>query len=163
MQACKHNVLIPLIASFALMAALLSGCVGTPAPDTDSEQAQNRAYMSQVNEVMGDFYDSLTPFVEAVSSGEAVAIRNEANSMNRILDKLSAIEAPEGLASIKEDYDDGTGKLRQALDDYLTLYDEIQTGSFDWTTYDERRELIQNLYNEGVEALEKADADLAEL
>lgn len=146
-----------------LCALLLGGCLGDPAAGANNEQSENRAYMSQVNEIMDELSEAMHPFVEAVSSQQAVSIRSQADTINRTLDKLAALEAPEDLVDIKESYDEGTDKLRQALDSYLTLYNEVQNGSFDWSTYDTRRQEIQDLYDAGVQALEKGDSDAAEL
>ena len=71
-----------------------------------------------------------------------------------VLDKL---EAPDAYKDVQKHYVDGTGKLREALDGYITLYTDMNGASFDQSTYDSRVADIQKLYNEGVEELEAGD------
>lgn len=146
----------------ALSAILLVGCMGS-APAVNTEQQANRAYMSQVNEIMDEVTVQLDQFVEAVSSGDVVAMRTQADSASRSLDKMSALEAPDALKDIRQSYIDGTDKLREALDQYVALYAETESDSFDSSTFNDRLSEIQELYNEGVAALQKGDEDAAAL
>lgn len=145
-----------------LAAGLLAGCMGS-APAVNTEQQANRAYMSQVNEVMDEVTVQLDQFVEAVSSGDVVAMRTQADSASRSLSKMAALEAPEALKGIQQSYIDGTGKLQEALDQYVALYAETESGSFDSSTFNDRLSEIQERYNEGVAALQKGDEDAAAL
>lgn len=142
----------------------LVGCAGPGANSLTDEQKANRAYMSQVNEAMTQLDTELDSFIEAVSRGDVVNMRTQADNAYKELDKLSKLEAPEALKDIKKDYVDGTAKLREALDEYIALYTEAANGgsSFDWSAYDERVKSIQSLYDEGVALLEAGDKAAAE-
>lgn len=149
-----------LASALALAAAMMAGCTAaTTAANT--EQQANRAYMSQVNEVMEELGDGLDSFVDAVSRNDVVNMRTQAQNAYQALDKLEALEAPEELADIQEKYQEGTGKLREALDAYISLYTEMSGNSFDWSTYDDRIAAVQSLYDEGVSALEEGDETAA--
>ena len=150
---CIIALLSVLVLSLALVAC-------TQAADTATdEQKANRAYMSQVNEIMNGLSGSLDSFVEAVSRDDVVNMRAQADNAYQLLDKLEALEAPEGLSDIKDGYVEGSTKLREALDAYITLYSEAKNSStFDWSKFDARMASIQSLYDQGIAALEKADA-----
>lgn len=143
----------------------LGGCAAAGQQNAaTAEQQENRAYMSQVNETMMQLDSNLDSFIDAVSRGDIVNMKTQADEAYKSLDKLESIEAPEALADIKKSYVDGTGKLREALDDYIDLYAKAASSgsSFDWSTYDEKVESIQKLYDEGVKALEEGDKAAAE-
>lgn len=142
----------------------LSACSAGANSALTDEQKANRAYMSQVNEAMVELDGNLDSFIDAVSRGDVVNMRTQADNAYKSLDKLAQIEAPEALASVKEKYVEGTGKLEKALDAYIQLYADADKGgkSFDWSTYDERMKEIQKLYDEGVAALEEGDKAASE-
>ena len=144
------------------LGATLAGCASGNVSATDSQQA-NRAYMSQVNETMFELDESLDLFVDAVSRGDVVNMRSQADNAYKVLDKLANIEAPDDLKGVRQDYVDGTGKLREALDEYIALYTEMASasGKIDKAAYDERIAEIQALYDEGVALLQKGDATVA--
>ena len=139
-----------------VLLGLLAACVPSATGSADVKQ-QRRAYMSQVNETMAQLREDMVPFKDAVSRGDVVDMKAQAENAYKTLDKFAAIKPPEELAEVHQLYVDGTGKLREALDAYITLYTEIQGGSFDWSTYDKRKDEIQKLYDEGVQKLEAAD------
>ena len=153
----KHfNVKVAIcLCAMVLAAGLAAGCAQTAT--VNSEQQENRAYMSQVNEVMAQLDDELDSFVDAVSRGDVVNMRTQADNAYQVLDKLASIEAPEALADVQQDYADGTKKLREALDSYIKLYSDVDSKSFDQSTYKSRIKDIQSLYDEGVAALKKGD------
>lgn len=142
----------------------LAGCSSSASSGLNEEQRANRAYMSQVNETMVELDADLDTFVDAVSRGDIVNMRTQAQNAYQQLDKLSKLEAPEKLADVHKGYVDGADKLRKALDEYVDLYAEAaQAGlSFDWDSYDERIKSIQSLYDEGVKMLEEGDKKAAE-
>ena len=113
--------------------------------------------MSQVNEIMESLDDGLDLFVDAVSRGDIVNMRTQADNAYRALDKLGSLEAPDELADVQEKYLSGTEKLREALDAYISLYTDASSDSFDWSTYDNRIKEIQDLYDEGLQDLEDGD------
>ena len=144
------------VCALALSAGVLVGCASNGAP-VNSEQQANRAYMSQVNGIMDELGTDLDSFVDAVSRGDVVNMRTQADNAYKTLDELNSLEVPEGLSDIQQKYQDGTAKLREALDEYIDLYTEISAGSFDQSKYSSRISAIQSLYDEGVETLKQGD------
>ena len=146
----------------ALVAALLAavtivGCGPGAAVVANEEQQANRAYMSQVNQTMEKLRADLASFVDAVSRGDVVNMRTQADNAYKTLDALDALEVPEDMQDIQQNYVDGSAKLREALDGYIALYTDINNADFDWSTYDTRIAAIQALYDEGAAALEAGD------
>jgi len=117
--------------------------------------------MSKVNGVMEKLGDNLESFVDAVSRGDLVNMRTQADNAYRSLNELAELEAPEDLQDVKKSYVDGTTKLREALDGYIDLYTAAQSDSFDQSTYKDRLANVQKLYDEGVELLKKGDETAA--
>ena len=146
----------------ALAACLMTGCFGGPAATMNEEQQANRAYMSQVNQTMEELDSSLDGFVDAVSRGDVVNMRSQADNAYKTLDKLESIEVPDAMADIQESYVEGTSKLREALDGYIELYTDASNPGFDWSGYDKRIAEIQKLYDDGVAALEAGDEAAAQ-
>ena len=108
-------------------------------------------------ELMVELDEGLDSFVAAVSRNDIVNMRLQAENAYQSIDKLAKLEAPEALADVQKQYVDGTEKLREALDAYIALYSDMNSGSFDQSTYDKRVADVQKLYDEGVAALEEAD------
>ena len=146
--------------AFVLAVGALVGCAPN-AGAVNSEQQANRAYMSQVNGIMDELGTDLDSFVDAVSRGDVVNMRTQADNAYKKLDELNSLEVPEGLSDIQQNYIDGTSKLREALDDYIDLYTEISAGSFDQSKYADRIAEIQSTYDEGVAALKQGDETAA--
>ena len=146
-----------LACAMALAAGVMAGCAGSGAVAANEEQQANRAYMSTVNQTMEELDANLDSFVDAVSRGDVVNMRSQAENAYKTLDKLENLDVPDDMADIQEGYLDGTGKLREALDEYIGLYVDASGSDFDWSTYEERVEVVQKLYDDGVAALEAAD------
>ena len=142
--------------AIALSGTMLAGCANG-VNSASSEQQAARTYMSQVNEAMEELGEGLDSFVAAVSRNDLVNMRTQADNAYKALDKLDKLEAPDAYKDVQKHYVDGTGKLREALDGYITLYTDMNGASFDQSTYDSRVADIQKLYNEGVEELEAGD------
>ena len=153
-----------LIAFVLACCVAFAGCASQSGSALNDEQKANRAYMSQVNETMVELDAGLDSFVDAVSRGDIVNMRTQADDAYKMLDKLEGIEAPEALADVHKSYVDGTAKLRQALDGYIALYTEAaqSNSNFDWDTYADRIKEVQTLYDEGVAALEEGDKKASE-
>ncbi|MBR0403839.1 MAG: hypothetical protein IJI68_01355 [Eggerthellaceae bacterium] len=159
------------IARWGVLACVLAGSLvlsacatGGNATLTD-EQKANRAYMSQVNETMVELDASLDSFIDAVSRGDVVNMKTQADNAYKTLDKLSELEAPETLSDVQKKYVEGTQKLEEALDAYVDLYTEAEKAGedFDWSSYDKRIKEIQELYDSGVKALEEGDKAASEV
>lgn len=143
----------------------LAGCVGQTA--VNEQENANREYLSQVNQVMDDLETALASFTDAVSRNDVVGMQTQAENALAKLDSLGSIEAPESLEAVHQSYQDGTAKLRDALNGYVALYIEIDSATdaqpFDWSTYDARLAEIQKNYDAGIEALEAGDKAAAEV
>lgn len=154
-----------------LLAAMLAGCA---APQTanqqDSEEEQpltSSQYMSQVNQKVETLAERLQGFNEAVSREDAITMRTQADNAFAVLDEMAAIEAPEELDDLRDQYIKGCDQLKDALNSYVTLYTEIasanSSAAFDYSTYSDRIKQIQDQYDEGIKTLEDADKKATEL
>lgn len=160
MNIAVRNIIMKLgafVCVVALACGMLSGCANTAANNATSAQQANRAYMSQVNEIMEQLNSGLDSFVDAVSRGDIVNMRTQADNAYKALDKLGELEAPENLSDVQEKYVEGADKLRGALDAYISLYTEMNGASFDKATYDDRIAQIQKLYDDGVKLMQEGD------
>ena len=148
-----------------LMVAGLAGCAQQDSAATQ-QQAANRQYMTQVNQVMDDLQGKLDSFTDAVSRGDVVGMRTQADNAVKAIDELGKLEVPDELKEIQQDYVDGTGKLKDALNGYVGLYTEIDSATdsqpFDWASYDQRVDDIQKLYDEGINKLKDGDSKAVE-
>lgn len=151
--------ILALLVAAALGLGMLAGCSSNSA--VTQQQSDNRNYMSQVNQVMDDLESALANFTDAVSRDDVVGMQTQAENALATLDDLSGIEAPEDLADVKSGYEEGAGKLRDALNNYVALYTEISSSTdaqpFDWSTYDARLAEIQQGYDEGIAKLKETD------
>lgn len=142
--------------ALALAVGALAGCT-TPSAVVDSSQQANRSFMSQVSGIMDTLGTDLDSFTDAVSRNDVVNMRTQADNAYKALDELDALEAPDELADVKQQYVDGAAKLREALDAYIALYAEIDAGTLDQSAYGSRLAEVQALYDEGVDLLKQAD------
>ncbi|MEE0705012.1 MAG: hypothetical protein UCH28_01355 [Adlercreutzia sp.] len=158
--------LIALACGAALLAGALTGCLQQNAGVSDSQKA-NRTYMTQVNQAMEDLNSRLQSFDDAVSRGDAVTMRTQADNAYEAIDALSAIDTPEAMKGLQQNYVDGCTALKEALSAYVDLYTEVESATeehpFDYGTYDERIKAIQDKYNEGIQKLKDADAEAVKL
>lgn len=166
----KHSKALKL-ASAACAAALafaaLTGCTANQESEEQQAQAQNRHYMTQVNQTLDDLNEQLDGFVDAVSRTDLVTMRTQADNAFKTIDELGSIEAPEALAEVKTSYVDGCNALKDALNAYVQLFTDIESATdaqpFDYSTYDQRLQEIQNLYDQGIEKLQEGDEQATNL
>lgn len=150
----------------ALAGATLGGCMQQ---DTSAAQRQsaNREYMSQVNQTMEDLQERLASFTDAVSRGDVVGMRTQADNAFKAIDDLSNLNVPDALKDIQKEYVDGTADLKDALNSYIDLYTEIDSATeeqpFDYSTYDQRIQDIKSKYDEGIGKLQSGDNKASEL
>ena len=109
----------------AMLAVALSGCMQQASTQGNDQQSENREYMTQVNQKMDDLDSRLSDFVDAVSRGDVVTMRTQADNAFKVLDDLSSLEAPEPLKDVAAGYVDGANSLKDALNSYIQLYTEI--------------------------------------
>lgn len=166
MKQRKFARLAALVCAGAMLAALLVGCTQQDSAASE-QQAASRQYMSSVNQSMEDLSSRLEGFEDAVSRGDAVTMRTQADNAFKALDNLTAIEPPEELKDVHAGYVDGCKELREALSAYVSLYTEIDSATaehpFDYATYNDRLKAIQDQYNDGIAQLEAADKKATEL
>lgn len=149
-----------------LMVAALGGCAQQDTA-AQQQQSENRQYMTQVNQSMDDLKTRLESFTDAVSRGDVVGMRTQADNAFKAIDDLSNINVPDALKDIQKEYVDGTGDLKDALNSYIELYTEIDSATeaqpFDWSTYDQRVQDIKKQYDEGIGKLQSGDNKATEL
>lgn len=150
-----------------LGASALGGCATQQTSSATEAQSENRAYMTQVNQTMDTLKDRLNSFSDAVARGDVVSMRTQADNAFKTIDSLSSQDAPDALKDIKQQYVDGCNDLESALNDYISLYTEIESATdaqpFDWSTYDQRIAAIQASYDTGISKLEAGDKAAADL
>ena len=167
MNKAKIAKIMTALCAVTLSATLLGGCMQQQTSPEQQAQAENREYMSQVNQTMEDLQTRLSSFTDAVSRKDVVTMRTQADNAFKALDSLSSQDAPEALKDVKEKYVSGCDSLKSALNDYITLYTEIESATdekpFDWTTYDQRLSDIKTAYDKGISELKSADETVANL
>lgn len=154
----KARILVIALFCVACLGALV-GCSGNdPAQDA---QTQNRQYMSSVNTIMETLGTNMEDFSTAVKDGEVVSLDSQLDAVNKCVDDLNALTVPDAMKDIQTSYVNGATELQTALQDYVQLYEDVkapQSGSFDYSTYDQRLADIQSHYDAGIAALQDADS-----
>lgn len=144
-----------------LLVAALAGCVPQGNNEAAQQGAANRAYMTKVNQIMEDLQSKLEGFTDAVSRGDVVNMRMEADTAFKAIDELGKLEAPDDLKDIESEYKAGANDLKDALNGYIELYTEIESATeaqpFDYSTYDERLKDIKQKYDDGIGKLQSGD------
>ncbi len=151
---------ISVLCASVIALVALAGCA-TQDTAASQQQSENREYMTQVNQVMEDLQGKLESFTDAVSRGDVVGMRTQADSAFKAIDGLGNLSVPDDLKDVQQEYVDGTGDLKKALNDYIDLFTEIDSATeaqpFDWSTYDQRLSDIKALYDEGIGKLQSGD------
>ena len=95
----KRSMLIKAVgvmcAAFVAVAAL-AGCASQESAAT-KQQSENRQYMMQVNQTMEDLQSRLDGFTDAVSRGDLVGMRTQADNAYKALDELGKLNVPDDL------------------------------------------------------------------
>lgn len=158
------RVLVALFAG-ALMVFALGGCAQQDSA-ASQQQSQNRQYMTQVNQIMEDLKSRLDSFTDAVSRGDVVGMRAQADNAFKAIDSLGKLEVPDDLKDIQQEYVDGANGLKDALNSYIDLYTEIDSATeaqpFDWSTYADRIAQIKQQYDDGIGKLQSGDNKASE-
>lgn len=167
MKRSKALKLVSLACAATLSMTALAGCAAEQDNEEQQAQAQNRQYMTQVNQTLDTLDEQLDGFVDAVSRGDLVTMRTQADNAFKTLDDLESTEAPEALSEVKADYIEGCNSLKEALNGYVQLYTDIESATdaqpFDYGTYDQRLQEIQEAYNQGIEKLRQGDESATNL
>ncbi len=153
---------------FALSLVVLGGCTAAmqnSSTQANDQQTANRQYMTQVNQKMESLSSRLDGFSDAVSRGDLVTMRTQADNAFKVIDDLSDIDVPSDLKDIQQEYVDGCNDLKAALNAYIDLYSDIENATesqpFDYATYDERLKAIQDQYDAGIDKLKSGDEKAA--
>lgn len=172
-EAKSNNLFLKLVALLCV-AVLACGMVGCMSPQnaTNQQEEENKPltssqYMAEVNQKVEVLSERLAAFNEAVSRQDPITMRTQADNAFAVLDEIAAIEQPEELNDLKAEYVKGSDQLKDALNGYVTLYTEIANATddqpFDYSTYPDRIQQIQEQYDEGIKTLEAADKTATEL
>lgn len=164
----KRSTLMKFVGALCVSVMVITAVVGCTSRDTtaNDQQTENRQYMMEVNQVMEDLQSRLEGFTDAVSRGDVVSMRTQADNAYRAIDDLNNLTVPDDLKDIQQEYVDGANQLKDALNSYIDLYTEIESATddqpFDWSTYDQRIADIQQAYDDGVGKLQSGDNKAAE-
>ena len=146
---------------FTLAVFSLAGCSTSQNSQVNEQQTANRQYMTQVNQKMDALTTRLSSFSDAVSRDDLVTMRTQADNAFKVIDELSSLDVPNDMKDIQEGYLDGCTDLKDALTAYIELYSDIESATdaqpFDYSTYADRLQSIQDQYDAGIEKLKAGD------
>lgn len=167
----RRIVLAAIVVCTLSLSFVLAGCTTTQAANNaegEDKSMTSSEYMAEVNQTVEELSERLQSFNEAVSRQDPITMRTQADNAFAVLDKLAAIEAPDDVKDLRDQYVKGCDQLKDALNSYIDLYSEMSAAKakaessryndpFDASEYADRIEEIQNQYNEGIQTLEDAD------
>ena len=166
MNRSKMTRILAALCAAVLMVGMLAGCAGIEQNSEEAKaQAENRQFMSDVNAIMEELSQRLDSFNDAVSRGDVITMRTEADDAFKVLDNLESLEAPEVLQDVKQGYVDGSKQLKDALNAYIALYTDLAANPSAVSTdaYKERLASIQDTYDQAVEKLKSTDEAATQL
>ncbi len=166
MNRSKMTRILAALCAAVLMVGTLVGCAGIEQNSEEAKaQAENRQFMSDVNAIMEELSQRLGSFNDAVSRGDVITMRTQADDAFKVLDNLESLEAPEVLQDVKQGYVDGSKQLKDALNAYIALYTDLAANPSAVSTdaYKERLASIQDTYDQAVEKLKSTDEAAAQL
>lgn len=166
MNRSKMTRILAALCAAVLMVGMLVGCAGIEQNSEEAKaQAENRQFMSDVNAIMEELSQRLGSFNDAVSRGDVITMRTQADDAFKVLDNLESLEAPEVLQDVKQGYVDGSKQLKDALNAYIALYTDLAANPSAVSTdaYKERLASIQDTYDQAVEKLESTDEAATQL
>ena len=158
--------LMPILLA-ASLAVPIAGCTSPADMELEEQPVTASQYMVNLNDMSGKLADKLQEFSDSVGSGKISAMQTKAQEAYAVLDEMAALEAPDDISEIKQQYDDAATQLKGALNDYMALYTEIYDSAdmadFDYSSYTHRIEDVQKQYDNAIGALEDADKKAAEM
>ncbi len=166
MNRSKMTRILAALCAAVLMVGMLAGCAGIEQNSEEAKaQAENRQFMSDVNAIMEELSQRLGSFNDAVSRGDVITMRTQADDAFKVLDNLESLEAPEVLQDVKQGYVDGSKQLKDALNAYIALYTDLAANPSAVSTdaYKERLASIQDTYDQAVEKLKSTDEAATQL
>ena len=166
MNRSKMTRILAALCAAVLMVGTLVGCAGIEQNSEEAKaQAENRQFMSDVNAIMEELSQRLGSFNDAVSRGDVITMRTQADDAFKVLDNLESLEAPEVLQDVKQGYVDGSKQLKDALNAYIALHTDLAANPSAVSTdaYKERLASIQDTYDQAVEKLKSTDEAATQL
>lgn len=165
MRQGRHIRFLAAAACCMVFAALLGGCVAqsTGQSSSDDQASQNRQYMAQLNQQMGNLQTVMNDFQTAVSQKNVVSMKAQATAADKIIDGVKNTDATDRLSDVKNGYVDGLCTLQDAMNSYVDLYSDAQNGTVDSASYATRLQGIQNAYDQGVSKLKAADDKVTQI
>lgn len=164
----KIKTLVVATFIFTVMLAALSGCSGQiSSGEVDDQPITASEYMVKLNQAADSLHENLDGFAVAVSEDDISTLKTKADSAFAAMESLDDLKVPDELVDVKNQYKEAVDTLHNALNDYITLFTEIQSEpdpeKVSDEKYAERFEKIQKDYDSGINLLEKADAAAKEL
>lgn len=158
----KKKLLVLFAAVVCLaFAGVLAGCSSSgssAASSSSSDSASaNRSYMSSANTIIGQLQDNLTDFSDAVAKDDLVTMQATAKTAGENIDAFKKLTPPDQLKSVHEQYTKGCDQLKQALDDYISLYADRKKSNISDSEFSSRLSTIQSEYDAGIAALQEGD------
>jgi hypothetical protein len=165
MKQGKHIRFLVAAMCCMVFVALLGGCVAQSAGQStsDDQASQNRQYMAQLNQKMGNLQSVMNDFQTAVSQKNVVGMKAQATAADKIIDGVKNTDATDRLSDVKNGYVDGLCTLENAMNSYVDLYSDVQNGTVDSASYQARLQDVQSAYDQGVSKLKAADDEVAQI
>ena len=151
----KARIILALTACVACL-VMLVGCMPMNTQAVTDSTTQNRQYMASVSTIMGTLEGNLEDFSAAIQSGDSVSAASKAKAVDKAVADLKALEVPEGMQEIHDQYVTAAEELQTAFNGYVSLYEKVQS-SGSASGYDSELAEIQSHYDAGIEALKAAD------
>lgn len=150
---------------------VLAGCSQQifPAQQQAEEEAgpTSRSFMADMNTAADSLQEKMASFADAVARQDLVSMRVQADAAYALIDEMAALEAPDELKDLQQQYVDGCNQLKDALNGFMDLYAEIDASTtrnpFDYSSYAERISALQLQYDAAVQALQAADQSATEM
>ena len=161
----KFFVLLSSCLSVVLSLCLFSACSANMNAGQPSEAEKDRAYLAQVNDLLSNMDGDLKSFTDAASRNDLVAVQSNAKKINDTISSISNLDVPDDMKSVHDQYVSGCNALKQALNDYVSLYCDVinRGGDVNAPEYAQKLAAIQSQYNNGLKVLKDADQALADL
>ena len=130
-----------------------------------SAAEKDRSYLAQVNDLLSNMDSDLKSFTDAASRNDLVAVQSNAKKINDTISSINNLDVPDDMKTVHDKYVSGCDSLKQALNNYVSLYCDVinRGGDINAPEYSQKLSDIQNLYNTGLKVLKEADQALSDL
>lgn len=157
MNRVSSTLRVAAVACAVACALAITGCTTQSASSTTSEAEQNRQYMATLNQQVTDIQTDLVAFQDAVAKQDAVTMKAQLSSVDKLIDSVKNTDCSSTLQPAKDAYVDALCSLDDALESYVTLYTDVANGTIDSATYNERLSSVQSAYDAAMDKLKSAD------